>query len=297
MTEISIVSCVNRRGVDVLSGSGEERVHVPGRLLRGWKPAVGDLVDLEEDIHGRAITAVHPRRNALERSSPSGGTQVIAANIDLALIFTSLRDPAFRRGFMDRAAASCEWHSIEACLAVNKTDLAAPGDGDLLALLERDCGRAGMRFAALSCATGAGVPELTALVAGRTVLLTGQSGSGKTTFTSLLGSRSDLRIGAVNLKTGKGRHTTVAARAVPAAGGTVLFDTPGLRVFPIDHIPRFRLQDCFREMRQFSGDCRFRDCLHAGEPGCGVQNAVDAGWISRERYSSYLELLEELPGG
>jgi len=101
----------------------------------------------------------------------------------------------------------------------------------------------------------------------------------------------------VSGRTGKGRHTTVGARMVPLGGGTILIDTPGLRVFPIEQIPRGDLRRCFREFGPLAASCRFRDCMHDAEPGCAVGNAVERGEVSRERLASYRELLRELSGG
>ena len=298
-TQIAVLSSVHRRGATVLLNDGTEvDVRVPGRLFRGWSPATGDRVSVTLPPEGGCILeGVEPRRNTLERSVMGGTTQVIAANIDIALVFVSLRDPELRRGFVDRCLAAAAWHSIEPCVAVNKIDLARDGDSLLLADLERDCRRAGATYAGLSCRTGAGTELLRSLLEGRTVVMSGPSGAGKTTLAGILGGRDDLRIGAVSLKTGKGRHTTVGARIVPLGGGTMLIDTPGLRVFPIEQIPPARLQDCFREFEAFTDSCRFRDCAHVSEPGCAVRGASEGGLISVERYASYLELFAELSGG
>lgn len=297
--ETALLSSVHRRGVTVLLRDGREiDVLVPGRLQRDWKPATGDSVVVAMEPDGRwMLTGVEPRRNSLERSSGDNAAQVIAANIDIALIFASLKNPLLRRGFIDRCMAAAEWHSIRVCVAVNKIDLAEDSDLPLLETLERDCARAGASFARVSCLTGEGTDALRSLLEGRTVVLAGPSGAGKTTLAGLLGRRDDLRIGEVSMKTGKGRHTTVGARIVPLGSGTMLIDTPGLRIFPIDQIPPARLHECFREFAALIDECRFRDCLHSSEPDCAVRNAVERGDVSRERYSSYLELLGELSGG
>lgn len=283
----------------LLPDGTETDVRIPGRLFRGWVPATGDRVILDSAVGedgAISLAGVEPRRNTLERATGDGGTQVIAANIDIALVFVSLRDPVLRRGFVDRCLAAAAWHGIESLVAVNKIDLAAEGDDGILRDLELDCARAGAGFAGISCRDGSGTAALRGLLEGRTVVMSGPSGAGKTSLARLLGCRDDLLTGTVSLRTGKGRHTTVGARMVPLGGGTILIDTPGLRVFPIDQIPADRLHECFREFAEHTPFCRFRDCMHSAEPGCGVRAAVERGEISAGRYDSYLELFAELSG-
>ena len=103
----------------------------------------------------------------------------------------------------------------------------------------------------------------------------------------------DLRIGSLNPKTSKGKHTTVASRLIPLKESTAVIDTPGLRMFSIDHIPGNDMQFCFPEFRNYLGDCRFRDCLHISEPGCAVKSAVEKGSISIIRYGKYIDFMNE----
>ena len=126
------------------------------------------------------------------------------------------------------------------------------------------------------------------------MVMTGQSGTGKSSLAKRLNPDLDLATGEVNRKTAKGKHTTVKARLFPLGKETYLIDTPGLRTFSIDHIPAAELGCCFSEFIALADDCRFRNCLHDSEPGCGVHAAVDSGEISRNRYVSYKNLLNEL---
>lgn len=294
----ALISSVHRRGATLLLPDGTEAdVRIPGRLFLGWIPATGDrvVVDGAADKPGTIrLAGVEPRRNTLERATGDGGTQVIAANIDVALVFVSLRDPALRRGFVDRCLAAAAWHGIESLVAVNKIDLAAEGDDEVLHDIAQDCARAGAGCLGISCRDGSGTDALRRMLEGRTVVMSGPSGAGKTSLARLLGGRDDLLTGSVSLRTGKGRHTTVGARMIPLGGGTILIDTPGLRVFPIDQIPADRLHECFREFAPHSPFCRFRDCRHGAEPECGVRAAVERGEVSSVRYESYLELFAEL---
>jgi putative ribosome biogenesis GTPase RsgA len=130
----------------------------------------------------------------------------------------------------------------------------------------------------------------------QTVVLTGPSGAGKTSVAMKLNPRLDLAVGALNQKTSRGRHTTVAARLLHLWGDTWMMDTPGLRAFSIEHIPAGELWQCFPEFRGLE-PCHYRNCLHDSEPGCPVRDGVASGLIDRERYDSYLKLLGEIREG
>jgi ribosome biogenesis GTPase / thiamine phosphate phosphatase len=292
----AILCGVHRRGAEALVGDEVVSVRLSGRLRLAGSPAVGDLVIVSAQSGVLVAEEIMPRRNSLERPV-MGGTQVIAANLDAVLILSSVNSPPLRRGFIDRNAAAAEHQGIPVIVAVNKMDLAGPGEAGMVDSLEADCTRAGMGFIRMSCASGAGIVEVKTAVYGRSVVITGPSGAGKTTLVNLLGGSGDLPTGDLNLKTGKGRHTTVAARMILLACGGRLIDTPGLRVFPLSNITPSDLQMCFREIGGLRGGCRFRDCLHAGEPDCAVARAVESGTVSRDRYESYRGLLEEVSRG
>jgi ribosome biogenesis GTPase len=292
----AILCGVHRRGAEALVGDDVMTVRLSGRLRLAGSPAVGDIVIVSTQSGVLVADEILPRRNCLERPV-MGGTQIIAANLDAVLILSSLNSPPLRRGFIDRNAAAAEHQRIPVIVAVNKMDLAGPGDAVTVESLEADCARAGMGFIRMSCAMGEGIDSVKAAVAGRSVVITGPSGAGKTTLVNLLGGTGDLPTGELNLKTGKGRHTTVAARMILLACGGRLIDTPGLRVFPLSNITPADLQMCFREIGEIRSGCRFRDCLHTGEPGCAVALAVESGAVSRERYESYRGLLEEVSRG
>lgn len=239
------------------------------------------------------IEEIMPRKGCLTRTSPLGKKQVLAANIDLVAVVASIKSPPLRRGFLDRALASAVWNGIPAAIVLNKMDLAGDEDaadvGELKRIYE---GLAGFRTVTASTVTGEGIDDFRRLIAEKTVALAGISAAGKTSLVKVVNPDIELKVGAVNVKTTKGRHTTVSARLIPLWKDTFLMDTPGLRAFSVDHIPSEDLKDCFPDFRDFEG-CRYRNCLHDSEPGCGVREAVEKGDIDRERYGSYLKLLKE----
>lgn len=233
------------------------------------------------------------RKGCLERTSPLGKKQVLAANIDLVLVVASITSPPLRRGFLDRALASAEWNRLPTAIIINKIDLAGEADAaDPEEIKRVYSGIAGYSVLETSTMTGQGIGQFKDLIHGKTVVLAGISAAGKTSLIRAINPSLELRIGAVNEKTTKGKHTTVSARLITLEQDTFLMDTPGLRAFSVDHIPRNELKFCFREFMEH-GDCKFTDCLHESEPDCAVLAAVKRGEIDKERHISYLKLLHE----
>ncbi|NLP04974.1 ribosome small subunit-dependent GTPase A [Candidatus Fermentibacteria bacterium] len=290
------VCSVHRREMTVLVRGRETSATVSGKVFLERPPAAGDIAVVEMEEGKPHVVEILPRRNSLQRPVLSG-MQVIAANIDLAMVLVSLRDPPLRRGFVERSAASATWSGLQVMVLVNKVDLAAEDDREMLARLELDCGRAGFAFGLASCVTGTGLDAVRSAVSGRSVVMTGPSGAGKTTLIRILSGRDDLKTGPLSGRTGKGMHTTVGARVMPMACGGFLIDTPGLKVLPVSHIPRGEMKNCFPDIAVLGTACRFRDCLHSGEPGCAVKAAVEEGSLSGERYAAYRSLLEEVSRG
>jgi len=239
------------------------------------------------------VEEILKRKGCLERTSPLGKRQVLAANIDLVLVVASIASPPLRRGFLDRALASAEWNRLPTAIVLNKIDLAGEADAaDTEEIRRIYAGIAGYSIIETSTVTGQGIPQFKDMIHGKTVVLAGISASGKTSLIRAINPSLELRIGAVNEKTTKGKHTTVSARLITLEKDTFLMDTPGLRAFSVDHIPRSQLKFCFREFMDH-GDCRFGDCLHESEPECAVLKAVADGKIDPDRHSSYLKLLHE----
>jgi ribosome biogenesis GTPase / thiamine phosphate phosphatase len=289
------VASAGRRGVTLLLANGKsEKASVSGNVYRDTgNPVCGDSVLAARQGDRWRVESILPRTGCLERTSPTGGKQLLAANIDLVIVVASIKSPPLRRGFIDRALAAAEWNSLPAAIVLNKTDMAGDEDAASTDELQRIYGNmAGYPVLCTSTVTGSGIAEFTSLLKGKTVVLAGISAAGKTSLIKAVNPGLELRVGAVNEKTTKGRHTTVSARLLQLGENTYLMDTPGLRAFSLDHIPEQELKHCFREFENFS-DCRFRNCLHETEPECGVIQAVEKGLIDRERHLSYLKLLRE----
>ncbi len=271
--------------------------------LRCTNPvAVGDVVDvtLRPDDGTALIAAVEPRRNYVIRraSNLSREFQIIGANLDLALLVVSLSQPLTSTTFIDRFLATCEAYRVPAAIAINKADLLHDEpDGDALleavATLYRTIG---YRVTATSTVTGEGIDELRALLSGKTTLLSGNSGVGKSSIINALVPGVELRVGRVSDAHNKGTHTTTFSEMIDLPGSGRVIDTPGVKGFGTIDFERAQVAHYFPEIFAASRGCRYGDCTHTHEPGCAVLDAVQHSLISQSRYASYLSILEDTDG-
>jgi ribosome biogenesis GTPase / thiamine phosphate phosphatase len=282
----------------VLEDGAEHDATVRGRLMGRSKAlgntvVVGDEVSLAFEAGRPVIVEVAPRRNSFSRraSGERRLEQVVAANLDQVVVVASFDDPPFKPGFVDRVLGQAEHLGLPARLVLNKTDLGSPeAERAIVADYER-AGFAGH----LTCALrGDGVESLRHACVGRRSLFVGHSGVGKSSLLNALSPGLGLVAGAVNTRTGKGKHTTTAAWLLCPAPGLELIDTPGVRSFALWGISSRDLEQAYPEFRRHLGACRFNDCRHVSEPGCAVRDAVAAGEIAARRYDSFLKLREEL---
>jgi ribosome biogenesis GTPase / thiamine phosphate phosphatase len=276
----------------VATSDGEIRAVLTGKAKRDpTRVVVGDRVRLEPDPEAQlyAIVGVEPRTALLERRVPEGrGSRPVAANVDQVFVVTATVDPAPIPQLIDRLLVVAEANEISAAVVVNKVDL-DPGT----ALVER-CRRAGYEVYATSIKSGAGIDRFAAALAGRITVVTGPSGAGKSSLLNRVQPGLRLRTGEISAKVRRGKNTTVSAVMLPLDAGGYLVDTPGFSEVGLWGIDPGQLDTCFPEFRPFLGQCRYADCMHRSEPGCRVQDAVGAGTIARDRWESYLVLLDEL---
>ena len=276
----------------VATPAGEIRAVLSGKAKReAHKVVVGDVVRLEPEPGGalHAIVGIEPRRTVLERRVPEGrGTRPIAANVDQVFVVTAATHPEPIPQLIDRLLVVAEANDISAAVVVNKVDLAAGSE-----IIER-CRRAGYPVFPASVVTGAGLAELVAALTGRTSIVTGPSGVGKSSILNAVQPGLQLRTGAVSARVRRGRHTTVAAVMLPLERGGYLVDTPGFSEVGVWDIDPASLDQCFADFKPFLGECRYGDCRHQSEPGCRIREAVEQGAIARDRWESYGALLAEL---
>lgn len=267
-------------------------------------PAVGDYVEVDAG-EGGPVRRVLPRRSAYERKEAGIRTasQVICANIDVALIVTTA-PPAAARDDTDRALlhdfnvrrierfiATLD-PQVQPVVVINKCDLIDHPER-VRAAIEAEL--PGIEVHMISALNGEGVDQVLSLVApGATAVLVGSSGSGKSTLINRLAGTTT-RTSEIREADGRGRHTTTGRRLYALANGGLLVDTPGMREVQLwaDDEAAEQLGTAFPEIEELTAECKFSDCSHQSEPGCAVREAVQDGRVTHERYLSYLELQQE----
>lgn len=277
---------------------GSQTLVVASRRRLNWEggspPAarlvVGDRVSLEMRSDDGVIVAVHARRNSLLRRAPSKNrAQVLAANVDQALLVFAGLEPPLNPGLLDRFLVACELAGIAAVITVNKVDQGL-GEAERLLSLYESLGYAVRR---VSARTGWGLGAIRRLLVDRTSLFCGPSGAGKSSLLNAVYPGFRLKVGELSESTGKGRHTTSMAELMPLPYGGFVVDTPGLKEFGVWEISPAELERAFPEIARRVEGCRYADCSHQVESDCAVRAAVEAGAIDEGRYSSYLKILEE----
>ena len=250
---------------------------------------VGDRVTAEMAGDDGVVVAVHARDNALHRAAPHGGRpQLLAANVDQALLVFATAQPEPKRGLLDRFLVGCEMAGIAAIVVINKVDLGSGPVAGWLGVYEA----LGYEVLRVSARTGWGLGRVRRRLVARTTLFCGPSGAGKSSLLNAVYPGFRLKVGSISEATGKGRHTTTRAELMPLPYGGFVVDTPGLKEFGICDPSPAAVAAAFPEIAAVAGDCRFPDCSHLHEPDCAVQTAVGTGDIDPERYASFRKILE-----
>jgi ribosome biogenesis GTPase / thiamine phosphate phosphatase len=264
--------------------------------LRTTNPiAVGDRVVFhpESDQETGIITEMLGRKNHIVRKSTnlSRKSQVIAANLDQALLIATLHVPRTSTGFIDRFLVNCEAYSVPACIVFNKVDLYDEPELELLEQLIDIYSPLGYQCLKVSATKRICLDEFNDLIKDKTSLLSGHSGVGKSTLINAIEPALNLKTAQISLVHLKGKHTTTFAEMFPLSNGGSVIDTPGIKEFGLVDFEQWELCHYFPEMRDLFNLCRFDNCTHAHEPGCAVKEKVVEGLISQSRYHNYLNIL------
>ena len=269
--------------------------------IRSTNPvAVGDRVELIVNQEGTAfITAIDDRRNYIIRKSQNLSKQshIIAANVDQAFLIVTINYPQTSTTFIDRFLASAEAYRVPVILVFNKTDLLDEDERRYQQMMMTLYENIGYQCIAISAEKGTGVEVLESLLQGKTTVLSGNSGVGKSTLINRLVPGASLRTAEISDAHNTGQHTTTFSEMIELPGGGYLIDTPGIKGFGTFDMEPEELTSYFKEIFRFSKDCRFSNCTHTHEPGCAVLQALENHYIAQSRYQSYLSMMEDKDGG
>ena len=269
--------------------------------IRSTNPvAVGDLVDIVPTQEGTAfITNIRERKNYVIRKAANLSKQshILAANVDQACLVVTVNHPQTSTTFIDRFLASAEAYSIPVLLVFNKTDLLDEDERRLQQMMTDLYSQIGYKCVQLSALAPAHAGMLLPLLEGKTTLFSGNSGVGKSTLLNLLLPGVNLRTAEISDAHNTGMHTTTVSEMLPLPNGGWVIDTPGIKGFGSFDMEPEEICSYFKEIFQFSKDCRFSNCTHTHEPGCAVRQALENHYIAESRYSSYLSMLKDKDEG
>ena len=250
------------------------------------KPLVGDNVEIEvldEKEKEGSVTAILPRKNTLIRPA--------VANVDQAFVIFAMENPKPNFMLLDRFLIMMEQADIPVTICFNKKDLGTREELDFLYETYQSCG---YQVILSSTYQGDGMEEIKKILQGKTTVVAGPSGVGKSSITNALQGNVQMETGEISKKLKRGKHTTRHSQVIPAGKDTYLVDTPGFSCLYLSDMEEQELKDYFPEFRKYEGQCRFQGCRHIHEPGCAVKEALDNHKISSLRYEDYLGLYEEL---
>lgn len=253
---------------------------------RKIKPLVGDNVEfsvLDDTLGEGNIDAVLPRSNTLVRPA--------VANVDQALVVFALTHPSPNLNLLDRFLVMMELTDVRVIICFNKVDL---GDGGLVDTYRDIYERAGYEVKFISTTESTGLEEMRQLLRGKTTVLAGPSGVGKSSLTNRIQPSAAMETGDISRKIERGKHTTRHSELFYVEEGTYMMDTPGFSSMFTPDLEAEELKAYFPEFSQFEDHCRFLGCVHVGETVCGVKEALKLGLLSQSRYDNYRLMYEEL---
>jgi len=265
------------------------------RGIRSTNPvAVGDKVHfiMQEKQETGLIISIETRKNYIARkaSNLSKYSQIIAANIDQAILMISLREPKTLIEFIDRYLVTAQAYRIPVILLFNKIDLYSTRDKEKLGQLKTIYTKIGYSCIEISVKEETKLNEIERLIQGKVSLLSGNSGVGKSSLINKFNASFNISTSEISSYHKSGRHTTTSVEMYALKNESYIIDTPGIKGFGVVHIEKDEIYHFFPEIFQFSKKCKYYNCKHINEPDCAVVNAVENGEVSLSRYQSYLNL-------
>ena len=248
------------------------------------KPLVGDNVEIEilnEEEKTGNLVQIYERKNELIRPA--------AANVDQALVIFAVRQPDPNYVLLDRFLIAMEQQEIPVIICFNKSDLAKEQELEAMCRIYEGCG---YHILTTSASCEEGIETVRELLEGKTTVVAGPSGVGKSSLTNLLQEEINMETGEISKK--RGKHTTRHSQLLTVGEHTYLMDTPGFSSMFVEGMEKEELRQFFPEFREYEGTCRFQGCVHVHEPGCLVKEAVEEGKLSSQRYENYVSFYEEL---
>lgn len=269
------------------------RIRLDG--IRSTNPvAVGDRVkyDFDPQTKNGVITEICDRKNYIIRRSTnlSKQTQIIAANIDQAILMVTINYPVTTYLFIDRFLASCQAYRIPCVIIFNKIDQYCDEENEMLSIYRDIYENIGYKTMSISATEQESLEDVKELLKDKTSLISGHSGVGKSTLINKLEPGLDLKTAAISDVHLTGRHTTTFAEMHPFSFGGFVIDTPGIRGFGLADVEKEELYHFFVEFFEYSKNCHFHNCQHLNEPNCAVKDAVENGEIAESRYDSYASI-------
>ncbi|NLJ97081.1 MAG: ribosome small subunit-dependent GTPase A [Clostridiales bacterium] len=273
-------------------------VHVPKENLiyeckakgifrnKNIKPLVGDDVEINTDDQPEGsgiITNVLPRKTEIKRPA--------VANVDQAMVIFAAAEPEPNLNLLDRFLIMMQRQKVKTVVCFNKNDIVEQQDMSLLIDTYKRCG---YEVVSISVLQNDGLPTIYGILNGKTTVLAGPSGVGKSSLINLLKPEAKMEVGQVSEKIKRGRHTTRHSELIYIENDTYVMDTPGFSSLYINELEKEELKDYFNEFKEYENNCRFIGCMHLNEPGCAVKDALSEGQISSIRYDNYKTLYNEL---
>lgn len=262
--------------------------------------AVGDRVKIVINQEGTAfITEIEDRKNYIIRRSSNLSKQshIIASNLDQCMLVVTINYPETSTIFIDRFLASAEAYRVPVCLVFNKTDRYSEEENRYLYGIINLYTHIGYPCFKVSALNNTGVEEIKKALEGKVTLFSGHSGVGKSTLINAILPEQNLKTGEISTAHNKGMHTTTFSEMFPVDGDGYIIDTPGIKGFGTFDMKDEEVGHYFKEIFEFSANCKYGNCTHRHEPGCAVREAVEKHYISESRYTSYLNILEDKEEG